>query len=67
MADNLASFPSLVSSGPSSIGPDSLASLGEQDPTFVNEADRTRFMCPVHKGVLRDTRQTSCGHRMCAG
>nr|QNL15300.1 TNF receptor-associated factor 3-like protein [Littorina littorea] len=60
-------FPSLGSTGPSSLaGPDSNLSLGDSDPDFVNETDQLRFMCLVHKGVLRDTRQTSCGHRLCA-
>ena len=66
MAEHLASFPSLASSGPSSIGSEGHVTLGEEDPEFVNEADRSRFLCPVHNGVLREIRQTLCGHRLCA-
>ena len=65
MAENLANFPSLTSSGPSSLGPDSHLSLGDKDPEFVNKDDQNRFTCPVHKGILRDTQQTVCGHRLC--
>ncbi|XP_076464365.1 TNF receptor-associated factor 3-like [Babylonia areolata] len=52
--------------GPASLteGP---SSFGEDDPEFVNEEDRLRFQCPVHKGLLHQTRQTPCGHRMCQG
>lgn len=63
MADN---FPSLTSSGPSSLATESLLSLGEQEPELVNASDAERFKCPVHHGLLRDPRQTSCGHRLCA-
>ncbi|KAK7505601.1 hypothetical protein BaRGS_00003346 [Batillaria attramentaria] len=66
MADNLASqFPSLVSSGPSSLGPESLPNLGERIPEFVNGGDADRYTCKVCKGLLREPRQTLCGHRLC--
>ncbi|KAL8607391.1 hypothetical protein ACOMHN_024416 [Nucella lapillus] len=81
MADGLGDHPSLPSLGPASLGPASLGpaslgpasrggpegylSAGEGDPEFVSDADRLRFLCPVHKGVLRNTRQTPCGHRVC--
>ena len=67
MAESGANFPSLQSSGPSSLsGPDSHLSLGDQDPLFVNEGDKIRFTCPVHHGTLRNAKQTDCGHRICA-
>lgn len=66
MADGVGDFLSLSSLGPTSLGgPESSLPVGESDPEFVNDADRVRFLCPVHKGVLRNTIQTLCGHRMC--
>ncbi|KAL8617588.1 hypothetical protein ACOMHN_033134 [Nucella lapillus] len=59
-------FPSLQSSGPSSLQmPESLPSLGEREPEFVNPSDVDRFRCHLHKGLLKEPRQTNCGHRFC--
>ncbi|XP_025104197.1 TNF receptor-associated factor 3-like [Pomacea canaliculata] len=67
MADEAINFPSLGSTGPLSSGPESSLFINDRgDPELVNSADKERFLCPVHHGLLRDPRQTPCGHRLCA-
>ncbi|XP_076441868.1 TNF receptor-associated factor 3-like isoform X2 [Babylonia areolata] len=59
-------FPSLQSSGPSSLlMPESLPSLGGREPQFVNASDSDRFQCLLHHGLLQEPQQTKCGHRFC--
>ncbi|XP_005089646.1 TNF receptor-associated factor 3 [Aplysia californica] len=38
-------------------------SLLAVDPKLVRHNEK--YICPIHKGLLRDAVQTSCGHRLC--